>query len=141
MVLSGADVPGEQVADAIDGVAGDAGEHVAEVGFGIEAVELGGLDQGIEGSGTLSAGIRTGEEPIFPAEGNRPVILPMSDRNSSSSTAGTRFMGVASGGNTASNGSPVGSFTSRRRPAWSRLWRRGCWIPSPAPGWRWVHRV
>ena len=37
MLLWLADVPGKQVADAIDGVVGDAGKHVAEVGFWIEA--------------------------------------------------------------------------------------------------------
>src|SRR5512147_1391906 len=74
MVLSRADVPGEQVADAIDGVAGDAGEHVAEVGFGIEAVELGGLDQGIEGSGAITAGVGPGKKVVLPAEGQRPDL-------------------------------------------------------------------
>src|SRR5512142_1686586 len=74
MVLSRADVPGGQVADAIDGVAGDAGEHVAEVGFGIEAVELGGLDQGIEGSGAITAGVGPGKKVVLPAEGQRPDL-------------------------------------------------------------------
>jgi hypothetical protein len=69
-----ADVPGEQVADAVDGVVGDAGEHVAEVGFGIEAVELGGLDQGIEGGGAFAAGVGAGEEIVLPAEGQRPDL-------------------------------------------------------------------
>src|SRR5512133_3293070 len=36
MLLWLADVPGKQVADAIDGVVGDAGKHVAEPGFGID---------------------------------------------------------------------------------------------------------
>jgi hypothetical protein len=44
-----ANIPGEQVADAVDLVVGDAGEHVAEPGFRVEAVELGGFDQGVEG--------------------------------------------------------------------------------------------
>src|SRR5512144_3145923 len=74
MVLSRADVPGEQVADAIDGVGGDAGEHVAEVGFGIEAVVLGGWDQGIEGSGAITAGVGPGKKVVLPAEGQRPDL-------------------------------------------------------------------
>src|SRR5512147_2050244 len=49
---------------------GDAGEHVAQPGERVDAVQLAGLDQTIDGGGTLSAGIRTGEEPIFPAEGD-----------------------------------------------------------------------
>ena len=67
MLLWLADVPGKQVGDAIDGVVGDAGEHVAEPGFRIEAVELGGLDQGIKGGGTITASVGPGKKVIFPA--------------------------------------------------------------------------
>src|SRR5512133_1691653 len=74
MLLWLADVPGKQVADAIDGVVGDAGKHVAEVGFWIEAVELGGLDQGIEGGGTITASVGPGKKVVFPAEGQRPDL-------------------------------------------------------------------
>src|SRR5512147_753729 len=49
MVFWLADVPGEQVGDAVDGVVGDAGEHVAEPGFRVKEIELGGLEQGVEG--------------------------------------------------------------------------------------------
>jgi hypothetical protein len=45
---SGDDVPGEQFAYARDGVVGDAGQHLAEIGFRIEAVELGRADQGVK---------------------------------------------------------------------------------------------
>jgi hypothetical protein len=37
---------------------GDAGEHVGEIGLGVEAVELGGLDQRVERGGALAAAIR-----------------------------------------------------------------------------------
>ena len=74
MLLWLADVPGKQVADAIERVVGDAGEHVAEVGFWIEAVELGGLDQGIEGGGAIAAGVGPGKKVVFPAEGQRPDL-------------------------------------------------------------------
>ena len=63
-------MPGEEFVDAVDGMRGDAGEHVAQPGERVDAVQLAGLDQTIDGGGTLSAGIRTGEEPIFPAEGD-----------------------------------------------------------------------
>jgi hypothetical protein len=69
-----ADVPGEQVGDAIDGVIGDAGEHVAEPGFRVEAVELGGFDQGVEGRSAITAGVGAGEEVVLPAEGQRPDL-------------------------------------------------------------------
>src|SRR5512132_4285856 len=47
---------------------------VAEPGFGIEAVELGGLDQGIEGGGTITASVGPGKKVVFPAEGQRPDL-------------------------------------------------------------------
>src|SRR5512132_686082 len=145
MLLWLADVPGKQVADAIDGVVGDAGEHVAEPGFWIEAVELGGLDQGIEGGGTITASVGPGKKVVFPAEGNRAVILPMSGRKSKFVTAGTHSTGAVFGASMPSGGPAVMSFTSRSRPAWSSLWRHGCWILPPAPGWgsgcrAWRHR-
>jgi hypothetical protein len=37
---------------------GDAGQHVAEIGFGVKTVEFGGADQAVDRGGTLSAGIR-----------------------------------------------------------------------------------
>jgi hypothetical protein len=36
-------VPGKQVADAIDGMVGDAGEHIAQIGLRVESAHLGGL--------------------------------------------------------------------------------------------------
>jgi hypothetical protein len=54
------DVPGKQVGDALDGMVGDAPEDVAQIGLGVEAVELGALDQGIDRRGALAAGIRAG---------------------------------------------------------------------------------
>src|SRR5512132_3555778 len=74
MVFWLADVPGEQVGDAVDGVGGDAGEHVAEPGFWVEAVELGGFDQGVEGRGAFAAGVGAGKEVVLPAEGQWPNL-------------------------------------------------------------------
>ena len=42
------DVPWQQLLDAVDGMLGDALEHMAQLGFGIEAVELGGANQRID---------------------------------------------------------------------------------------------
>ena len=50
-------VPGEQFADARDGVVGDAGQHLAEIGFWIQAVELGRADQAVNRRRALPAGI------------------------------------------------------------------------------------
>jgi hypothetical protein len=38
---------GQQLGDAVDGMVGDAADHLAQIGFGIEAVELGGFDEGV----------------------------------------------------------------------------------------------
>jgi len=46
-----------------------------------------------------------------------PVILPISGRRSKSITVGIRCMGAVFDGTTLSSVSPVGLFTSRRRPA------------------------
>ena len=66
----GIPVPGQQFGDAVDRVVGDAGEHVAQPGLRIEAVELGGLDQRVDGRGALAAGVGAGEQPVLPAEGD-----------------------------------------------------------------------
>ena len=42
-----ADVPGQQFGDAVDGMIGDTADHLAQIGFRIEAVELGGFDKRI----------------------------------------------------------------------------------------------
>jgi hypothetical protein len=38
-------------------VIGDAAEHLAQVGFGIEAVEFGAFNKGVDRGGALAAGI------------------------------------------------------------------------------------
>jgi hypothetical protein len=48
---------------------GDATQHIGEPGLGIDAVEFGSGNQGIDRSGALAAAIGTGEEPIASAEG------------------------------------------------------------------------
>lgn len=48
----------------------DACQHVGEPGIGIDAVELGGLQQGVYEGGALAATFGTGEEQRLPAKGN-----------------------------------------------------------------------
>ena len=48
--LSG-ETPGEQLVELRDLVIGDAAEHIGQPGLGIDAVELGGLDQGVGDGG------------------------------------------------------------------------------------------
>ena len=45
--------PGQQLVDALGRMIGDAGEDIGEVGFGLEAVQLGRLDDGVEDGGAL----------------------------------------------------------------------------------------
>ena len=49
--------PGEQVAQLGGRVFRDAAEHIAKVGFRIEAVQLGGADQAVDRSGALATGV------------------------------------------------------------------------------------
>ena len=59
-------MPGQQFGDAVDGMVGDAADHLAQIGFRIEAVELGGFDKRL-GYGTApSAGIGSGEQIVLP---------------------------------------------------------------------------
>jgi len=61
-------IPRRQLADAVDLVIGNAGEDVAQIGFGVEVVELGGFDEGVDGGGALTAGIGSCEEIVLAAE-------------------------------------------------------------------------
>src|SRR5690349_5885110 len=50
----------------------DLGEDVAQVGGGLDTVELGGLGQGCDGGSVFGAAIGSGEEMILSAKGNGP---------------------------------------------------------------------
>src|SRR3954447_16761560 len=75
-------VPRQQLVDALGRVGGEAGEDIAQIGLGGDVVELGRLDEGVDGGGTLAAVVRAGEQPVLAAERDRAVILPMSGRKS-----------------------------------------------------------
>ena len=49
-------------------MAGDVPEHVGEPGFGIDVVELGGGDEGVDCRGSLSAVVGAGEQLILTVE-------------------------------------------------------------------------
>jgi hypothetical protein len=60
-------VPGEQLVEAIDGIACDeAGEDIGEVGFGIEVVQFAGRDERGEDCPVLAAAIGACEECVLP---------------------------------------------------------------------------
>ena len=114
------------------GRVGDAGEDVGEPGLRVDAVELGGADQRVHEGGPVAAALGAGEEPCLAAEGNRAVILPMSGRKLKFVTAGTRSMGDGFAASIRSGAPAARSSTSKRRPAWSSSWPRGCSIRPPA---------
>jgi hypothetical protein len=63
-------VPRQELLDAADGVIGDMREHMAQIGFGIEPVEPGRPDEGIEDSGAFASAVRAGEEVVATTDGN-----------------------------------------------------------------------
>src|SRR3981189_2339828 len=65
-------VPGKQVADAIDGMVGDSGEHYAQISLWIELAHLGGTSQGIQRSRANAAGIGAGKKVVFPGHRQWP---------------------------------------------------------------------
>jgi len=44
---------------------GDTGQHFAQIGFGIEAVEFRRTDQTVDGSGAFAASIRSGKQVVL----------------------------------------------------------------------------
>jgi hypothetical protein len=72
---------------------GDLGEDGAEIGFGIDAAELGGFDQRQDAGGALAALVRPSEQPVLAPECNRTVILPISGRMSLFTILGIRCLG------------------------------------------------
>ena len=91
LVGSGPD-PGEKfVEPAVRPEIDEAGEHVCEIGFRIDAVQLAGLDQRSDDGPVLGAVIVAGEESVLSGKGNHPFILPMSGKSWKSNIGGTRI--------------------------------------------------
>ena len=126
-------IPRQELIEILDVVIVDAGQHVGQPFLGIDVIQFGGLDQGVHHGRPLSATVGAGEQPRFAAERNRAVILPMSGKKLKFVTAGMHSMGGAFAANTRSGALAARSFTSKRRPAWSSSWPRGCSIRPPAP--------
>src|SRR5262249_40109404 len=111
-------LPRQQLADAPHRMIGKAGEDIGEPSLRVDAVELGGLDQRVDGGGAAGAFVGAGKGPVVSSDGNLRVILPISGRRSRSIIAGTPFTGVASGVFAASSASLAASSMSRQHPAW-----------------------
>jgi hypothetical protein len=56
------DVPWKQLLDAVDGVIGDARQHVPQIRFRGKAIQLGSADQTVDCGGAFTAGIRSCEQ-------------------------------------------------------------------------------
>ena|GEM_PF-5123115 len=54
----------------VDGVVGNAREHIAQVGFGIDAVKFGGADQAVNCGCTFATGVGAGEQVVLAAQGH-----------------------------------------------------------------------
>ena len=61
LVAGGSDVPGKQLCDAIHRMIGNASQHFAEIGFGIEVVEFRRSNQTVDGRRVPSARIQSSE--------------------------------------------------------------------------------
>ena len=61
-----ADVPGQRILNAIDGMPGIALQRRAQIGLGIKAVEFGGADEAVNGSRTFATRIRSGKQVVLP---------------------------------------------------------------------------
>ena len=54
----------------MDGMLGDASQHIGKPSLGIDVVQPRGLNQGVHHSRPLAVAIRTGEQPRLAAKGN-----------------------------------------------------------------------
>ena len=96
---------------------GDTAQHVGEPSLGVDAIEFGRGDQGVDRGSAFAAAVGAGKQPCSAPEGSRPVILPMSSRTSRSIIVGTHSMGAAFGANMSSGAPAATSFMSRWHPA------------------------
>src|ERR1700761_578574 len=67
---SGGEVPGQEFLEPVHGMFCDAFEHVAQVEFRVESVELRRTEQGVDSSSTLATSVRAGEEVVLAAQGH-----------------------------------------------------------------------
>jgi hypothetical protein len=78
-VQTSGEVPRQELLDTGDGMIGDVRQHMPQIGFGIEAVELGRTDEGVEDGGTFASAIGAGEEIV--ATAHRPGSAPSRPRH------------------------------------------------------------
>ena len=60
-------VPGQEVVYPVDGMLGDALQHVAQPSLGVDAIELGRANQAIHRGRALAAAVGAGKQEVAPA--------------------------------------------------------------------------
>src|SRR6266478_3008614 len=63
-------LPRQQLGEAPHRMIGKVGEDIGEPGLRVDAAELGGLDQRVEGGGAASAFVGAGEGPVVSCDGD-----------------------------------------------------------------------
>ena len=63
-------VPWQEIVDPALGMVGDAVDGVAQPCFGIDLVELGGLDEAVDRCGAVAALVGACEQPVFATDGD-----------------------------------------------------------------------
>ena len=52
-------IPGQQVGDPLGGMIGQSRQDIDEPGLRVDVIELGGLDEGVDGGGAPAAFVRS----------------------------------------------------------------------------------
>jgi hypothetical protein len=110
-------IPGQEVGDPLGWMIRQAREYVSEPGLWIDVVELGGLDERVDGGRAMPAFVGAREGPVLAADRNLAVILPISGKMSSSIIAGIHCTDGACVVFRASGAHQVMSCTWSCRPA------------------------
>src|SRR6266404_142975 len=64
------DVPGQKLFDTVDRMIRDSGEHIRQVGFRIDSVELRSSNQAVDRCGAFTADVGSREEIILSSQGD-----------------------------------------------------------------------
>ena len=91
---------------------GDPLDDETQIGFGVEAVELGRADQAVNRGCTITAGIGTGKQEILSPKRQFALILPISGKKLKSIIDGIRYMVVASRFVTLNRDFPLAAFSN-----------------------------
>jgi hypothetical protein len=62
------DIPGKQLIDALGRVIDNADDEVAEVRFGVDAVDLGGFNDRVHDGGAVAAAVGASKHPVLAAK-------------------------------------------------------------------------